>query len=48
MNGNQVAALYLDYLINQLKQSGQLPKRGYIIKTTVSGELSAQIARRAD
>ncbi|XP_023210746.1 uncharacterized protein LOC111613624 [Centruroides sculpturatus] len=47
LNGNQVAALYLDYLINQLKLSGQLPKRGYIIKTTVSGQLPVQIARRA-
>ena len=46
LNGNQIAALYLDYKLTQLKEQGKLPEDGYIIKTNVSGNLPAKIAQK--
>lgn len=46
LNGNETAALYLDYLLTQLKIKGKLPKNGYIVKTNVSGDLAARVAEK--
>ncbi len=46
LNGNELAALYLDYLIGQLKKTNQLPKNAFIVKSIVSGNLCEKIAQR--
>lgn len=46
LNGNETAALYLEYLLTQLKMQKKLPKNGYIVKTVVSGDLAAKIAKK--
>lgn len=46
LNGNQTAALYLDYMLTQMKQNGKIPKNGYIVKSNVSGDLAAKIAQK--
>ena len=43
-NGNDSAALYLNYKLQILKQQNKLPKDGYIVTTYVSGNLPAKIA----
>lgn len=44
LNGNELAALYLDYLITNLKQTQKLPEKAFIVKTVVSGNLAEKIA----
>ncbi len=44
LNGNQVAALLLDYLINQWKEQGKLKGKEYIVKTIVTSEILKEIA----
>lgn len=46
LNGNETAALYLDYLLTQLKLQKKLPKNGYIVKSNVSGNLAAKVAEK--
>lgn len=46
LNGNEVAALYLDYLIKQLKKANKLPANAFIVKSVVSGNLCEKIAQR--
>lgn len=46
LNGNDSAALYLNYKLNILKQQNRLPKDGYIVTTYVSGNLPAKIASK--
>lgn len=47
LSGNQIGALILSYLLKSLKEAGQLPQRGRgaLIKTIVTGELGATIAK---
>ncbi|PLX12581.1 MAG: phosphoglucomutase [Marinilabiliales bacterium] len=44
LNGNQTAALLLDYLIGQWKSKGKLSGREYIVKTIVTSEILSKIA----
>ena len=46
LNGNQVAALYLNYKLNNLKKNGGIPKDSYIIKSNVSSDLVSSIAKK--
>lgn len=47
LNGNQTASLLLYYLINRYKELGTLPNNSYIIKTIVTTELLADMAKNA-
>jgi len=45
LSGNQSGALMVHYVLSQLKERGQLPDNGVVIKTIVTSELGADIAR---
>ncbi len=44
LNGNQVGALLVEYILGRLKEKGRLPSNGVIIKTVVTGNLGKEIA----
>ena len=44
LTGNQIGALLVEYLLGRLKEKGELPPNGAIIKTIVSNELGMKIA----
>jgi len=44
LNGNQVGALLVAYLLTRLKEKNALPPHGVIIKTIVTGNLGREIA----
>jgi phosphoglucomutase len=46
INGNQTALLFLYYIITQKKIKGKLKGNEYIVKTIVTSELIAEIARK--
>jgi phosphoglucomutase len=43
LNGNQTAAVLIDYILAQLKQSGKLPANGFIAETVVTTDLIEKI-----
>lgn len=45
LTGNQTGALLTEYILESLSKSGKLPKNGVIIKTIVTTELAAAIAK---
>ncbi len=45
MTGNQSGAIMVDYLLSSLKEKGQLPADGVVVKTIVTSEMGAVIAR---
>ncbi|WP_128896769.1 phospho-sugar mutase [Longirhabdus pacifica] len=45
LNGNQSGAIMLYYMLSRMKESGQLPTAGVVIKTIVTSELGAVIAQ---
>ncbi|GGG84291.1 phospho-sugar mutase [Paenibacillus radicis (ex Gao et al. 2016)] len=45
LTGNQSGALMVHYVLSQLKERGQLPDNGVVIKTIVTSEMGADIAR---
>ncbi len=45
LNGNQSGAIMVHYLLAQLKAQGKLPADGVVIKTIVTSEMGADIAR---
>jgi phosphoglucomutase len=45
MTGNQSGAIMVDYLLNSLKEQGKLSADGVVIKTIVTSEMGAAIAR---
>jgi phosphoglucomutase len=45
MTGNQSGAIMVDYLLSSLKEKGQLPADGVVVKTIVTSEMGAMIAR---
>jgi phosphoglucomutase/phosphomannomutase len=45
LNGNEIAVLLADYIIETRRAQGALPPRGFMIKTAVTTELLARIAR---
>ncbi len=46
INGNQIAAIFIYYLINQWKAKGKIKGNEYIVKTIVTTELIAKIAKK--
>jgi phosphoglucomutase len=48
LNGNQAAALLINYLISQWKLKGKLKGKEYIVKTIVTTELLKDIATKYD
>lgn len=46
VNGNQTALLFIYYIITKRKEAGDLKGNEFIVKTIVSTELIAEIARR--
>lgn len=46
VNGNQTALLFLYYIITQYKAMGKLTGNEYVVKTIVTSELIAEIARK--
>ncbi len=46
VNGNQTALLFIYYIITRMKESGTLKGNEYVVKTIVSTELIAEIAKR--
>jgi phosphoglucomutase len=45
ITGNQLGALLLDYILSTRRELGSLPQNGVIVKTIVTTELQAAIAR---
>lgn len=45
LTGNQSGALMIHYLLSQLKERGQLPANGVVIKTIVTSEMGEVIAK---
>ncbi|GAB6991310.1 phospho-sugar mutase [Paenibacillus pini] len=45
LSGNQSGALMIHYLLSQLQESGRMPANGAVIKTIVTSEMGAAIAR---
>ncbi|MCD7971575.1 MAG: phospho-sugar mutase [Candidatus Azobacteroides sp.] len=48
INGNQIAVLFIYYLITQWKAKGKLDGNEYVVKTIVTTELIAKIAKKND
>jgi phosphoglucomutase len=46
VNGNQTALLFIYYIITKMKEAGTLKGNEYVVKTIVSTELIAEIARK--
>ncbi len=45
LNGNQIASMLEYYILSQLKEKGRLPENGLIVKTIVTTDLLADIAK---
>ncbi|MEK4513116.1 phospho-sugar mutase [Paenibacillus sp. FSL K6-2524] len=45
LTGNQSGAILVHYVLSQLKEQGKLPSNGAVVKTIVTSELGATIAR---
>lgn len=45
LTGNQSGALMVHYLLSSLKEAGRLPADGVVVKTIVTSEMGADIAR---
>ncbi|TYP75697.1 phospho-sugar mutase [Paenibacillus methanolicus] len=45
LSGNQSGAIMVNYLLSTLKERGQLPSNGVVVKTIVTSEMGADIAR---
>ncbi|WP_172255980.1 phospho-sugar mutase [Saccharibacillus deserti] len=45
LSGNQSGAIMVDYVLGRMQEAGTLPKNGAVIKTIVTSEMGAAIAR---
>ncbi|MBB3110522.1 phosphoglucomutase [Paenibacillus phyllosphaerae] len=45
LSGNQSGAIMVNYLLSTLQERGQLPANGIVVKTIVTSEMGADIAR---
>lgn len=45
LSGNQSGAIMVDYVLSRMKEAGTLPENGAVIKTIVTSEMGAVIAR---
>lgn len=46
LSGNQIGVILLEYIIDALRRTGKLAKHAYAVKSFVSTELAARIARK--
>jgi len=46
LNGNQTALLFIYYIVTKMKEAGKLKGNEFIVKTIVSTEMIAEIARK--
>jgi len=46
VNGNQTALLFIYYIITKMKEAGEMKGNEYIVKTIVTTEMIAEIARK--
>lgn len=46
VNGNQMGALLVHYILGQRKEKNDIPKDGVIVKSIVTGNLSKEIAKK--
>ncbi|SHE32051.1 phosphoglucomutase [Mariniphaga anaerophila] len=46
LNGNQTALVFIYYIITKMKEAGKMKGNEFVVKTIVSTELIAEIARR--
>ena len=46
INGNQTALIFIYYIITKMKEAGKMQGNEYVVKTIVSTELIAEIARK--
>lgn len=44
LTGNQTGCLLMDYILSTLQEQQQLPKKGFVVKTIVTSELTRKIA----
>ncbi len=44
LNGNQIGALLLNYILKRRQEKGKLPQNGFVIKTIVTSEMGRAIA----
>ncbi|HEX7058112.1 MAG TPA: phospho-sugar mutase [Bacilli bacterium] len=47
LTGNQAGAIMIRYMLEALREHNRLPQNGVVVKTIVTSELGAEIARRA-
>ncbi|MNJ30717.1 Phosphoglucomutase [compost metagenome] len=45
LTGNQSGAILVHYILSQMKEAGKLPANGAVVKTIVTSEFGAEIAR---
>jgi len=45
LTGNQSGAIMVDYLLSSMQERGELPTNGAVVKTIVTSEMGARIAR---
>lgn len=45
LNGNQIGAMLMDYILSRRKESGNLPKNAAVVKTIVTTRLADKIAK---
>ena len=48
LNGNQTGAMLIAYMAQGMKETGRLPEKGALIKSIVTGDMGAAIARSYD
>jgi len=48
LTGNQIGTLLVNYILSTMKEQNRLPSNGYIIKTIVTSEMGAIIAKKYD
>lgn len=46
LNGNQMGALLVNYILSQRSKKGDIPANGVIVKSIVTGDISKDIARK--
>ncbi|MFT9496998.1 phospho-sugar mutase [Anaerosolibacter sp.] len=45
LTGNQTGALLIDYVLSAMREEGKLPENGVVIKTIVTSEMGAKVAK---
>jgi phosphoglucomutase len=45
LTGNQTGALLIDYVLSAMKEEGKIPNNGVVIKTIVTSEMGAKVAK---